>query len=176
MALITCKQCDRKISSIVTHCPACGAQVAPIRKPLPVMTVIAVGTVCLIGLIAFGPLFDTDRRSPEDKKESLARTAAKQLIPRQLKSPSTATFAPDEEWSITKYGNDYVLSAWVDSQNSFGAMLRMQFVAVMRDEGENWRLVSFDDAATYVRRQRSASAPPSSMDKLQEQMHRLNGR
>ena len=53
-------------------------------------------------------------------------------LPRILKAPFTAHYAPIEETSITPGGagfrNSIVVRIYVDSQNSFGAMLRTRFL------------------------------------------------
>ena len=50
---------------------------------------------------------------------------AQHLIGQFLKSPSTAKFPTCNDTTITKVSDDkYTVSAYVDSQNSYGAMLR----------------------------------------------------
>lgn len=55
---------------------------------------------------------------------------AQQAVKEKLKAPSTAKFATpriDAEARIMAYGyRQWLCSGWVDSQNSFGAMLRTQ--------------------------------------------------
>jgi hypothetical protein len=46
-----------------------------------------------------------------------------------LKSPGSAEFPPYREWSLIDNGQVVVISSYVDSQNSFGALLRTDFVA-----------------------------------------------
>ena len=45
-------------------------------------------------------------------------------ITANLKAPSTAVFCKEEELQIVKQNNMYYVSGWVDSQNSYGAMVR----------------------------------------------------
>ena len=52
-----------------------------------------------------------------------------------MKSPSSAKFpgsfmSPYEDWSFVKDGTEYAVSSYVDSQNSFGAMIRSQFIII----------------------------------------------
>lgn len=50
---------------------------------------------------------------------------ATEFVRRQLKAPSTAEFSPIEETSIKKMNeNTWRVTGYVDSQNSYGAMLR----------------------------------------------------
>ena len=66
--------------------------------------------------------------------EQYAKLAYKSedLVKAQLKSPSTAKFPgkimDKSEWKITKSGNTYFVNSWVDSQNSFGAIIRSEFI------------------------------------------------
>ena len=57
---------------------------------------------------------------------------SEELVKEQLKSPSTAEFPGTilerDEWKITKNQNIYFVNSWVDSQNSFGAMIRSDFI------------------------------------------------
>ena len=61
------------------------------------------------------------------------QSIAKEVVLNYLKSPSTAEFPgsffnPYEGWGFTKNdANNFEVSGYVDSQNSFGAMLRSDF-------------------------------------------------
>lgn len=41
-------------------------------------------------------------------------------------------------------GNRWSVAGYVDSQNSFGAMLRMNYTVTIRDEGQKWQLEDID--------------------------------
>jgi len=78
-----------------------------------------------------------------------AWVAAKSFVEEQLVAPATAKFngVAKEPWVIYLGGARYRVSASVDSQNSFGAMLRTEFVAVVRakrDEHQTWVLESLE--------------------------------
>lgn len=87
--------------------------------------------------------------APEDPREDAWRMC-RALVKKQLKSPSTADFGGYGEQSFEKTisqagPNEYRCSAWVDSQNSFGAMIRSNFDVLIRDNGdETWNLVSVE--------------------------------
>lgn len=60
------------------------------------------------------------------------KTWTKDTVTSILKAPSTAKFpggflTPYEGWAFSKKGNVYSVSSYVDSQNSFGAMMRSKF-------------------------------------------------
>ncbi len=74
----------------------------------------------------------------------------------QLKSPASAQFAEDK-WTIT--GNDqagYTVSGYVDSQNSYGAMIRNDFSAVVKPENGVPRVL-FANVGTQTNAQNSKS-------------------
>lgn len=58
-----------------------------------------------------------------------AWSCAQNIVEGELKSPSTADFCSFTEAEVTHLGNgEYMVSGWVDAQNSFGAILRQSFV------------------------------------------------
>lgn len=79
----------------------------------------------------------------------LAYTYAEKFVKEKLKAPSTAKFPDDfERYKHVKYigDNKYQIISWVDSQNSFGAMLRTKFSCIIKIEGDN---VSGEDIVLY---------------------------
>lgn len=65
---------------------------------------------------------------------------AQQFVKQGLKSPSTAEF-PTLPYDATTDGNGlYRVISYVDSQNSFGAMIRSDWSVTMRLAGEKWLL------------------------------------
>lgn len=67
---------------------------------------------------------------------------ARSLIKKTLKAPSSAKFSDyaNTDWEKT-YDNGtkqfYVVSGWVESQNSFGAMLRANYLVCFSSDGRN---------------------------------------
>lgn len=80
---------------------------------------------------------NTPRRVSDDS--GMARVMAERLVQQQLKSPSTAQFSGDDsDWSVVSLGGGaYRVSSYVDAQNSFGAMIRSDFTAVIRNDPRN---------------------------------------
>ena len=69
-----------------------------------------------------------------DSMKSQLKTWTVETVTDCLKSPSSAEFpggilTPYEDWNFAKDGDLYTVSSYVDSQNSFGAMIRSDFVA-----------------------------------------------
>ncbi len=59
--------------------------------------------------------------------EAYAKFTAEDIVKRELKSPSTAKFCSTRDATITRSGNTWTVSGWVDAQNSFGATIRNNF-------------------------------------------------
>ncbi len=68
------------------------------------------------------------------------------FVTERLVSPSTAKFPSSLEARITVLKpNHFLVTAYVDSQNSFGAMIRSNYTAEMAYLGnDRWRLVSLE--------------------------------
>jgi hypothetical protein len=92
-----------------------------------------------------------ERQAQEEKDKKIeAWTMAEKFITDRLKSPSTASFGKvlsgtyqDPTTCVTKLEDgDYLARGWVDSQNAYGATVRVHFTAQVRDHGDGkWSLV-----------------------------------
>ncbi|MFV0536506.1 MAG: hypothetical protein ACK5M3_03945 [Dysgonomonas sp.] len=67
-----------------------------------------------------------------------AYIAAKNVINSVLKAPSTAKYPSYDESMVTISGDLHTVTDYVDSQNSFGAMLRAKYTVVLRSSGGEW--------------------------------------
>lgn len=61
---------------------------------------------------------------------------AKAIITKALKAPSTAKFPSSSYATITRYSDGYKVSSYVDSENSFGAMLRSEWSVMFAYVGD----------------------------------------
>lgn len=52
---------------------------------------------------------------------------AKKIVSNNLKSPSTAKFCKNSEYTVKCSGSSWTISGYVDAQNGFGATLRSKF-------------------------------------------------
>ena len=115
-------------------------------KKNSVVSLLAFGVFLLL---AFG---SSDNRTPEQRAEdrckdtTMAYVMSQQFVERSLKSPSTAEFpySSSEGVRITYQGEcKHKVAAYVDAQNSFGAMIRTRYEAVVQNEKgtETWRLL-----------------------------------
>jgi len=78
---------------------------------------------------------------------TMAYVMMQDFVKRDLVSPSSAKFEwiTEPDCKISKDGFDYSISSWVDSQNSFGALIRTRFSGVVRQiDKDNWRLVELE--------------------------------
>ena len=89
----------------------------------------------------------TSNLSGDDGK-AMAWTMAQEFVTDNLKSPSTASFGGMFSGDFQDYnktvgslgGGRFSVNAWVDSQNSFGAVLRTHFVCEVENLGEGkWK-------------------------------------
>lgn len=74
-----------------------------------------------------------DKDYQEDNK-SLAFKAVKEYVTNNLKAPSTAKFI-DDDATFIRDGKKWSYTGKVDSQNSFGAMIRSTYYVVIEDKG-----------------------------------------
>ena len=78
--------------------------------------------------------FGGDDGSTSSSRDLLAFNYSEDYVKQRLKSPSTAKFPKSSEKRnyITKVSDDeYIIEAWVDSQNGFGAMIRSSYSCVI---------------------------------------------
>lgn len=97
--------------------------------------IVVIGIVITIPVYNANPglkLFQTEKveidRDDYGNSSSRAFIDAKSEVEKQLKAPSTAEFCKEYETEIIRNGNTWSIEGWVDAQNSFGAMLRNDFV------------------------------------------------
>ena len=56
-----------------------------------------------------------------------------------LKAPATAQFCSLEEMTVTSSGDVYIVGGYVDSQNSYGAVVRTPFKITVFKENGVWK-------------------------------------
>ena len=122
--------------------------------------------IIFVGLIGVfddskSSISDSGNKSTQIKQdstsESMAYAQSQHYVKAILKSPSSAKF-PWTDYNYKKYeGNKYLISSYVDSQNSFGAMIRSDYAVVLTYLGgddldiNNWQLekMTFDGKLIY---------------------------
>jgi len=98
-------------------------------------------SVFLMFLISLLPESEEDAGPQEyEVDKTLACIIAQDFVKQRLKSPKSAEFPPCRDISIDYLGNKtYEVSGYVDSQNSFGALLRTDYYVRLTDLGETWK-------------------------------------
>ena len=155
MALIKCHECRRDISSEAERCPNCGASdinslnSAPpfnLKRDWKKLTVFILAiSALLIWPIFFSSTTREQKSSVLESPDTSTVIAVAQIKVRNvLKSPDTAKFpsGPEEHLIDQLETNKWKVSSYVDSQNSFGAMLRSHYTAIIQYVGnDRWRLI-----------------------------------
>lgn len=129
------------------------------RWPLASLKVIAVLAMLSLGFMGYkectsGYLRNPFRTAPDQMppvrtgNSSLALSMAQEFVKDRLIAPGSAEWPGIFEGSdhVTALGNKrYRIESWVDSQNAFGALLRIQYTAIVVDAGgDRWKLESLD--------------------------------
>lgn len=118
------------------------------KKPGAVQGCITFIVIIIVVAVVFNACLDScgskNKSSPSDNVTG-AWAYAQLFVERSLKAPSTAKFPFGGAHRDVKYlGNDeYEVNSYVDSQNSFGAMIRTKFKLIIKElKAENkWQLI-----------------------------------
>ena len=147
MSIIACPECGKEMSDKADKCPHCGN---PREKGLGCfsMGLITIFIIFVALWIASSILINEDKKHPKNHSindycnghELLAYGYAEDFVKKKLKSPSSAKFPSASEkkkHTRSTYNCSYKIDSWVDSQNSFGAMLRTKFTCEIAFEGND---------------------------------------
>lgn len=79
----------------------------------------------------------------EDADKSDAYYTSQTFVKNRLKSPTTAKFPHERDITVVPVGDGltYKIYAFVDSENSYGAMLRTKYYVKMIKDGPDWKLL-----------------------------------
>lgn len=106
-------------------------------------------SLCVVAyiVIMFSLISKIESDSVKMPVEKLAYYAAVQAVEKNLKAPKTAEFLGYSESVVVKLNNDgdYIVTLKVDSENSFGATIRSTFKVIVRDYGDEWRLMDINE-------------------------------
>lgn len=84
----------------------------------------------------------TSKKYDDDEIKATVYVLAKKCVKNHLKAPSTAEFSEMWECAFTKgEDNVYMMTGYVDSQNSYGAMLQEQWSIMAQVSGDKASLV-----------------------------------
>jgi hypothetical protein len=127
------------------------ATTKPVKKPMTEGDQVATGCgvfvligICFMIWLSSGTPGcaggSSSRPSPSSDDALTAWTMAQSFVERHLKAPSTAKYPWGYSDRVKSLGGGrYLVNAYVDSQNSFGAQLRSNFTATLRHAGgDSW--------------------------------------
>jgi len=92
----------------------------------------------VVGVATCGGGDDKEKIVKSEVTNSRGWQIAKSMVKDKLKSPSTADFPYAEDGYKIEKDSVIIIQGHVDSQNSFGAMIRMNFVIKMQYTGGDW--------------------------------------
>lgn len=135
-----CPDCLADIPKAAKKCLHCG------KKQKQNLTKFQVGLVLTLLLVIFLPAFmGVGTSTPKSAEQistvptgSQAYITAQYYVTKVLKSPKTADFPSGQYNHNIVGGETHVVTGHVDSENSFGAMLRSTWTASMKFNGGNW--------------------------------------
>jgi len=131
---IVCKKCKGKVAANIAKCPHCGVDNPADSLMVKIITFVFVVLVGWGVVSFFGS--SSEPKQLEQPTESYAYVHCKYNVEQRLKSPSTADFGSINQTAISqlrkgmrgkKHEIQYLVTGYVDSQNSFGAMLRSTY-------------------------------------------------
>lgn len=104
-----------------------------------VMLFVMAVALCTVGIAAVTSRMEEPPTDPASADRSTdAEVMCEESINKRLKAPASAKYTHQNS---RKNGAQYVVSGYVDSQNSFGAMVRTRFTCTVTDQGDGtWQL------------------------------------
>lgn len=97
----------------------------------------------IVALVVGFAIFATTRvgheATPEEERGDAQRACQETFVPARLKAPATADYSAV---SATGGSGRYTVTGSVDSQNSFGALVRSSFTCSVHLSGDQWILDS----------------------------------
>lgn len=154
MSLIACPECKKRISETVEYCPNCGyrfflgetVKLKEKQQRNNFVAFIAIALLIFVFLKQCPNGNKSDSTISWDQKDNRAGAwvYTKMYVKNNLKSPSSAKFPGSYSGYIQQNGTTYTINSYVDSQNSFGAMIRTYFNATVKEVSEDrWEMISF---------------------------------
>lgn len=104
-------------------------------------------------------IFKKKRQEYENNGEKLSESMEAALFAQcvelqVLKAPASAVFPDLDEMVVHGQNGHYVVSGYVDAQNSYGAMIRNQYTYSVMKTGDMWKCTDvFVDSSTSIRQE-----------------------
>lgn len=144
-----CTSCLMTMPKSASKCPYCRTkQGITLGKIIAAVFIFGIFTSILSGInsgskppTAIEPSHQPTAQEIEEAQRSDAKYMAKEFVTERLKAPSTAKFPYYGDFAASKTpGGSWQVMGYVDAQNSYGAMLRQQFLCTLKKTGDKWFL------------------------------------
>lgn len=109
--------------------------VKPKKPPVGVW----IGAAVVVAVMALVISVVVKGGGPADPKTDAKLICQENFIAARLKAPATAKYL---DVTVTQLGDVYTVTGSVDSENSFGALIRSTFTCKVKDSGDQWLLQS----------------------------------
>ena len=152
-----CPFCAEEIKADAIICKHCGTNLKTGNQPQTVVKkkkdngcviLLLVGFIALVIYFIVSPKDSNSKNSSADEMNFKAYVVAEGRVQDQLKTPSKAEFPASSKAQINSQpDNIWIVSSYVDSQNSFGAMIRSYWTITLKyigndpDRYENWKTI-----------------------------------
>ncbi len=133
-----CPHCQTEIDWLATRCPNCHGKMHVWTADRKIVATVIV-LLFFIGVVEMNsstsstssststPTSAPSQEQATNDREIMSLVYAKEVIKRILKSPSTAEFVDVRAYELSNLKDVWAVNGYVDSQNSFGAMMRSQW-------------------------------------------------
>lgn len=124
-----CKYCKEEILKDAKVCKHCGKNqpVEVSKKAVLIICALVFLPVIIAGLGSGGSMTsqpDNSNVTSSSDRKAMSIVFAKHTVENLLKSPSTAKFSNVNAYELSNMKDVWAVNGYVDSQNSFGAMIR----------------------------------------------------
>ncbi|MBA4376972.1 MAG: hypothetical protein C0401_12490 [Anaerolinea sp.] len=142
-----CQYCTGENSDRESTCAFCGRPLPkPASKKLSIWAFLLISLVVIALCIGVASMISGGDSETSISPSESAWYACRQFVEDRLKAPKTADFERYDANKVTKYNkSEWIVTITVDAQNSFGAMIRSEFICSVRDQGDTWKLLSLEE-------------------------------
>lgn len=140
-----CPECNKSLADNAKICPKCGYIFHSVHNTAVSFLIAAFGFFFL--MIILSVFFSScEKNTPDIPTTQDACYMSHQFLDKLLKAPSTAQYESCYDAKVTQIGNNqFVVNSYVDSQNSFGAMIRTKYSMTLKYLGnDNWERIDYN--------------------------------
>lgn len=142
--LIKCKDCGKEISREAKSCPGCGRLNNP-HTSSEVIVLVFLSVLVIWNIANFHKNANPARSTPSGPSSLEACLMSHVFVEKRLRAPGSAKFSScHNPGAVQGLGEGkFRVTGYVDAQNAFGALIRNNYVCVLRHvggEGDKWQL------------------------------------